>query len=166
MGPRFFLSMMGDNLESLTVEVRRRIAEMGYELVDLRRRGSERRPLLQVRVDRPDATPDHGITHQDCTLVSRALEQWFDAEGVFGERYVLEVSSPGIERPVRWPEHWSRFRGRDVNVKLAGRGRVRATIVDTSDDGSTLVLRVAGTDEDITVPLRDARDATLIFDWK
>ncbi len=158
--------MMGDNLENLTAEARRRIAEMGYELVDLRRRGSERRPLLQVRVDRPDTTPDHGITHQDCKLVSRALEEWFDAEGAFGERYVLEVSSPGIERPVRWPEHWSRFRGREVNVKLAGRGRVRATIVDTSDDGSTLVLRVAGTDEDITVPLRDARDATLVFDWK
>ena len=158
--------MMGDNLESLTVEARRRIAEMGYELVDLRRRGSERRPLLQVRVDRPDATPDHGITHQDCTLVSRALEEWFDAEGVFGERYVLEVSSPGIERPVRWPEHWSRFCGRDVYVKLAGRGRVRATIVDVNDAGSTLVLRVAGTDQDITVPVREARDATLIFDWK
>ncbi len=166
MGPRFFLSMMGDNLESLTVEARRRIAELGYELVDLRRRGSERRPLLQVRVDRPDTTPDHGITHQDCTLVSRALEEWFDTEGVFGERYVLEVSSPGIERPVRWPEHWSRFRGHDVHVKLTGRGRVRATIVDVRDAGSTLVLRVAGTDEEITVPLRDARDATLIFDWK
>ncbi len=157
---------MGENLESLITEARRRIAELGYELVDLRRRGSQRRPLLQVRVDRQDSTPDRGITHQDCTLVSRALEEWFDTEGVLGERYVLEVSSPGIERPVRWPEHWSRFRGHDVNVKLAGRGRVRATIVDTSDDGSTLVLRVAGADEDITVPLHEARDATLAFDWK
>ena len=157
---------MGENLESLITEARRRIAELGYELVDLRRRGSQKRPVLQVRVDRQDSTPDRGITHQDCTLVSRALEEWFDAEGAFGERYVLEVSSPGIERPVRWPEHWARFRGHDVNVKLAGRGRVRATIVDTSADGSTLMLRVAGTDEAITVPLHEARDATLAFDWK
>ena len=157
---------MGENLESLITEARRRIAELGYELVDLRRRGSQKRPVLQVRVDRQDSTPDRGITHQDCTLVSRALEEWFDAEGAFGERYVLEVSSPGIERPVRWPEHWSRFRGHDVNVKLAGRGRVRATIEDTSDDGSTLVMRGAGADEDITVPLHEARDATLAFDWK
>ena len=43
---------MDDNLDNLTAEARRRIAEMGYELVDLRRRGSEKRPLMQVRIDR------------------------------------------------------------------------------------------------------------------
>ncbi len=166
VGPRFFLSKMDDHLENLTAEMRRRVADLGYDLADLRRRGSERRPLVQLRIDWPDSEPGRGITHEDCQLVSRALERWLDADGVLGERYVLEVSSPGIERPVRWPEHWDRFRGQDVNVKIAGRGRVRATIVDVVNDGSTVVLRPKGAAEDIAVPIRDARDATLAFDWK
>ncbi len=121
---------------------------------------------MQLRIDWPDSEPGRGITHEDCQLVSRALERWLDADGVLGERYVLEVSSPGIERPVRWPDHWDRFRGQDVNVKIAGRGRVRATIVDVVNDGSTVVLRPKGEAEDIAVPIQDARDATLAFDWK
>lgn len=121
---------------------------------------------MQLRIDRPGMEPGRGITHEDCQLVSRALERWLDADGVLGERYVLEVSSPGLERPIRWPEHWDRFRGRDVNVKIAGRGRVRATIVGVVNDGSTVVLRPKGADQEIAVPLKDARDATLAFDWE
>ena len=165
MGPRFFLSSMNDDLEDLTAQVRRRVTEVGYELVDLRRRGSQTRPLLQVRVDRPDSEPGRGITHQNCADVSRALERWLDEVQPLGTRYVLEVSSPGIERPVRWPEHWRRFRGRDVNVKLVGRGRVRAMIVDVIDDGGTVLLRLEGTETDVAVPLHEAREATLAVDW-
>ncbi len=157
---------MYDDLEGLLAEARHRVSEIGYELVDLRRKGSRGRPLIQVRVDVPMSTPpDRGITHDDCKTVSRALEQWLDESRLFGERYVLEVSSPGIERPVRWPEHWDRFRGRDVNVRIAGRGRVRATIVDVAKDGSTVVLRPVGTGEDVTVAVKDALYATLAVDW-
>ena len=148
------------------MELRRRIADLGYELVDLRRRGSGRRPLLQVRVDRTESETGRGITHEDCASVSRALERWLDGGGALSDKYVLEVSSPGIERPIRWPEHWDRFRGRDVNVKIAGKGRCRATIMGTADGGSTVVLRPAGDEEEIAVPIEDARDATLAIDWE
>ena len=161
----FFDEDMDNNLENLTAETRRRIAEIGYELVDLRRRGSERRPLMQIRIDRIDSGPGRVITHEDCQLVSRALERWLDAHTVLGEHYVLEVSSPGIERPVRWPEHWNRYRGQDVTVKIAGKGRIRATIVEVADDGSTVVLQPVGMGNEIAIPLKDARDATLVFDW-
>lgn len=164
-GPRFFLSTMKDEFEPVLAEIRRRVQEMGYELVDLRQRGSRRRPVLQVRIDRVDASPGQGITHGDCTRVSRGLEGWLDVMQPLGERYVLEVSSPGVERPVRWPEHWARFRGQDVHVKLAGRGRVRATIVDVLDDGSIVLLRPQGGEETVAVPVTDARDATLAVDW-
>ncbi len=163
-GPRFFLSSMDANLEGLTTEVRCRVAELGYELVDLRKRGSRRRPVLQIRVDVSDSAPGRGITHTDCSVVSRSLERWLDERGVLGERYVLEVSSPGIERPIRWPEHWSRFRGSDVNVRLAGRGRVRATIVDVTDDGHNVLLRPKG-EQELSVPVAEAQDATLVATW-
>ena len=98
---------MNADIEGLITEIRCRVAELGYELVDLRKRGSRGRPLLQLRVDVLDSAPGRGITHADCSVVSRSLEGWLDEVGVLGERYVLEVSSPGIERPIRWPEHWT-----------------------------------------------------------
>ncbi len=156
---------MDDELEGLISEIRGQVAELGYELIDLRKRGSRTRPLLQVRVDVPDAAPGRGITHADCSVVSRGLERWLDETRVLGERYVLEVSSPGIERPIRWAEHWSRFEGREVNVRLAGRGRVRATIVGVTNGGTSVLLRPQGDEQAVTVPLEEARDATLAVNW-
>ena len=158
---------MDDDLEGLLAEARHRVSENGFDLVDLRRKGSRGRPLIQVRIDVVmSAPPGRGITHDDCKKVSRVLEQWLDESQLFGEHYVLEVSSPGIERPVRWPEHWDRFRGRDVNVRMTGRGRTRATIVAVAADGSTVVLRPVGPKKEVTVAVKDAQDATLAVDWE
>lgn len=155
---------MRHDLDQLITEVRRRLGPLGYELADLRVGGASRRPRLQVRIDRPDAAPGRGVTVDECATVSRALEAWLDTEGPLGARYILEVSSPGIERPIRWREHWERFTGHDVRVRLPGRGRLRAEIVRvTADD--TVVLRPRDGREEITVPLGDARDATLAVDW-
>ena len=156
---------MPDDHEGLTGEFRRRVAELGFELVDLQRRGSRARPLIQARIDRPDSTPGHGVTVGDCAGVSRALEAWLDGAAILGERYVLEVSSPGMERPVRWPEHWRRFVGQDVHVRVRDRGRLRATIIGVGEDDRSVSLRPAGGDETLTVPLEEARDATLAVDW-
>src|SRR2546423_2958278 len=113
--------------ESLVEAFRPRLETLGFDLADLRIGGTPNRPLVQVRID----CPPRNVTVEDCSRVSRALEQWLDADGggPLGNRYVLEVSSPGIERPVRWHRHWARFVGRDVNVKLAGTGRGRARVV-------------------------------------
>lgn len=134
-------------------------------MADLRRGGTAGRVRLQVRIDRPDSGPGHGVTVDDCAVVSRALEVWLDGSGVLGERYVLEVSSPGIDRPVKWREHWVRFAGRDVHVKIPDRGRVRATIVEVPEGTDSVLLRLTGTSEEITVPIDDAREAKLAVDW-
>ncbi len=157
---------MLDDLTELTAQVRSRVEELGYELADLRQGGSTGRPLLQVRIDRPEAAEGAGVTVDDCARVSRALEEWLDGDGGLGLRYILEVSSPGIERPVRWLEHWTRFAGRDVVVRLRGRGRIRATIVRVVDGSDAVILRPQGSDEELTVPLSEARDARLAVDWK
>jgi ribosome maturation factor RimP len=82
-----------------------------------------------------------------------------------GNRYVLEVSSPGIERPVRWHRHWAQFVGRDVNVKLAGVGRVRARIVSVPTP-ETVVLEAEGkpAQEYRLAELKDARLAPMTED--
>ncbi len=148
----------------MTAEIRSRVLGLGFELVDLRKRGSGRRVSLQVRIDRPDSAPGRGVTAGDCAVVSRALQRWLDSASTLGPRYILEVSSPGIERPIRWREHWERFAGREVRVRLPGRGRIRATIVRLAD-AQSVVLRPADAGGEITVPLDQAEDATLVVNW-
>jgi ribosome maturation factor RimP len=148
--------------EAMIAEVRNRTESLGFELVDVRQRGGKR-TSLQVRIDRPGSGPGEGVTADDCAVVSRAVEAWLDESGVLGPRYVLEVSSPGIERPIRWAQHWRRFEGHEVRVKLPDLGKVKATIVRVIDD-DFVVLRL-GSGEEVTVSLEDARDATLVVDW-
>lgn len=154
---------MADNLAQFTEQVRALVASLGYDVADLRRGGTGKRMRVQVRIDRPDAVPGRGITVDECAEVSRALEQWLDETGILGPLYVLEVSSPGVERPLRWREHWVRFVGRDVNVTVTDVGRVRATIAGV--DGETVALRLADREKEITVPIEALRNATLAVDW-
>jgi len=141
--------------ESLVEAFRTRLEALGFDLADLRIGGTPNRPLVQVRID----CPPRNVTVEDCSRVSRALEQWLDASGPLGSRYVLEVSSPGIERPVRWHRHWVQFVGRDVNVKIAGLGRIRARIVAVLDQ-ETVVLAPQGGSER-TYRFEEIRDARL-----
>jgi ribosome maturation factor RimP len=164
VGPLFF-DRMETSLAELTSEIRRRADDLGYELVDIRKRGTRNRVVLQIRIDRVDAVPGHGITIEECAAVSRSLEPWLDDTQLLGPRYVLEVSSPGIERPIRWPEHWARFTGQDVHVRLPDVGRVRATIVRVLSAEGHVVLRLAGSDADVTIAMDEVRDATLAVDW-
>jgi len=149
--------------ESLVEAFRTRLEALGFDLADLRIGGTPNRPLVQVRIDCPPPA-SRNVTVEDCSRVSRALEQWLDSGGggPLGNRYVLEVSSPGIERPVRWHRHWAQFVGRDVNVKLAGMGRVRARIVAVPNE-ETVVLRPKGGAER-EYRLSDVKDARLASD--
>ena len=96
---------------------------LGYELVDLE---SSRSGLMRVFIDSP-----RGVTVDDCALVSNHLTKLFAVEGVDYER--LEVSSPGLDRPLKRLEDFARFAGRDASVKLRlpveGRRRYEGRIV-------------------------------------
>jgi ribosome maturation factor RimP len=149
--------------DALLAPIRDHIAGLGFELVDLRRTGTLERPILQVRVDRPDSRPGQGVTADDCAAISRSLERFLETRAMVGPRYVLEVSSPGFERPLRWPEHWRRFVGRDARVRaesLPGRNRVR--IVAVPDDEHVIVRRDDGTD--VTLAFEMIREANLVAD--
>jgi ribosome maturation factor RimP len=147
--------------DALIAPIRDHIAGLGFELVDLRRVGTLERPILQVRVDRPDSRPGQGVTADDCAVVSRSLERFLESRAMVGPRYVLEVSSPGIERPLRWPEHWRRFVGRRARVRAdALGGRREVEIVTVPDDEHVTVRGQDG--PEVTLPLEDVREATLV----
>ena len=151
--------------DTLLAPIRDHITELGFELVDLRRAGTLQRPILQVRVDRPDSRPGQGVTADDCAVISRSLERFLEARAMVGPRYVLEVSSPGLERPLKWPEHWRRFVGRRARVRavpLPGRSRVE--ILSVPDD-EHVVLRLEDGSE-VTIAFDAIREAALVVDWE
>ena len=151
--------------DALLAPIRDHLAGLGFELVDLRRTGTMQRPILQVRVDRPDSRPGQGVTAEDCAGISRSLERFLESRAKVGPRYVLEVSSPGLERPLRWPAHWRRFVGERVRVRapqLGGRRTVR--IVEVPDDEHVVLRGEDGVQH--TLALDAIAEATLVVDWE
>jgi ribosome maturation factor RimP len=155
--------------EALERSFEERVASLGFELVELERAGSKSRPILRLRIDRPDGAPGEGVNIDDCARVSRALEQWLDTE--VGERYVLEVSSPGLERPLVRRRDFERFAGREValrgHVPLAGKGRrLEGDLlgVVNAGDGERVRLRL-GDGTVVDIPRADIARAHLVFRW-
>jgi ribosome maturation factor RimP len=107
------------------------------------------------------------VTVDDCAAASRAIEARLDAEGSLGERYVLEVSSPGVERPLRRAADWKRFVGRQASVlspALHGREEVEILGVEGDAGREVLVLR-DGRGAEQRIALADVKDARLAFHW-
>jgi ribosome maturation factor RimP len=151
-------------VDALLLPIRDQVAGLGFELVDLRRTGTLQRPILQVRVDRPDSRPGQGVTAEDCAGISRSLERFLESTAMVGPRYVLEVSSPGLERPLRWPEHWRRFVGQRARVRAPALGGRRVVeIVAVPDDHHVVVRGEDG--GETTLVLEEVAEAHLVVDW-
>lgn len=142
-----------------------RLEARGFELVECRLGGTARRPLLGLRIDWIESVPGRKVTVDDCAAVSRALEEWLDAEGVGAGRYILEVSSPGMDRPLRNLRDWRRFLGRSVDVLVpALGGRFRVTATDVSEEPEPAVALQFPKGEHRVVRLTEIKEARLGFD--
>ncbi len=151
-------------------EVESRLLDLGMDLVSIDWTGSRNRPVIRLRIER-SPMGDPPVTVDDCARVSRALESWLDELDEIPERYVLEVSSPGIERPLTRPRDWERFVGEPVVVVgfgvLADRSsRLEAELLGLdSEPEPTVRLRLEDGAE-VGVPLTDIKGAHLLFKWK
>jgi ribosome maturation factor RimP len=149
--------------DALLAPIREHVTGLGFELVDLRRTGTLQRPILKVRVDRPDSRPGQGVTADDCAVISRSLERFLESSAMVGPLYVLEVSSPGFERPLRWPEQWRRFIGRYARVRAGSLpGRSRVEILAVPNDEHVVLQREDGSA--VTIAFDQIREATLVTD--
>jgi ribosome maturation factor RimP len=154
---------MAEVIEPIVVE---ELDRLEFDLVDLRRGGSRSRPVYEVRIDRRDGEK---VSLSDCTRVSRALEARLESSASVGEQYVLEVSSPGADRPLRTIEEWRRFAGRRATVTstllTGGKQEVEILAVVDSEDGPGVELRESkGTVR--VVPITAITQARLAFHWK
>jgi ribosome maturation factor RimP len=125
------------------------LEKLGFELVKLDLSFRGRRRVLRIYID----SPDSNVTLDDCVMVTRAVGFALDGEDLVSGPYNLEVSSPGINRPLTKPEHFLRFCGR------------KAKVVYEMDDGGkdTLIGEIIGSDgEEITLSV-DARRRSVTF---
>jgi ribosome maturation factor RimP len=90
-------------------------AQEGLELIDVELGGPGGRQILRVLIDKSG-----GVSLDDCTSISRAVSAALDVEDPIEGTYDLEVSSPGLDRPLRTPEHFQKFAGSRVRVKTFG----------------------------------------------
>jgi ribosome maturation factor RimP len=158
---------MNETLESLVASG---IKPLGLELFEFKIGGSKGRPVLDVRVEREDGEK---VTVDDCAGASRAIEARLDAEDFGGRRYVLEVSSPGIERPLRNGKDWKKFVGRTAVVTTnvvgdpAGRRTDEVEIAGVEGDaGQEVVIVHNERGDERRFPLAAVEKARLAFHWK
>ena len=127
------------------------LAGLGYELVLLERAG---RGLVRIFIDKPG-----GITIDDCVAVSNHLTHLFTVENIDYDR--LEVSSPGLDRPLVKPQDYARFAGEEVTLKLRvpvdNRRRLSGTLVGLEDEAVKLIVNGA----EMSVDLRNVDGARL-----
>lgn len=109
------------------------LAEQGYELVELEYGRQGGSGLLRFFIDKAGG----GISLDDCTAVSQLLSPLLDRLDLVSERYLLEVSSPGIDRPVRKPADFRRFLGEPLRLRsvapVEGRSQYRGVLIGFED---------------------------------
>jgi ribosome maturation factor RimP len=153
---------VGDALETL---VTTELDSQGFDLVEFRRRGSRARPVLEIRMERRDG---EALKVEDCARVSRALEARLDESGVAGDRYVLEVSSPGVERPIRSAAEWRRFVGQPAVVTAeslpGGKAEIEIVAVEGEPNAEVAVVRDAKGGEH-RLSIAAITQARLAFHW-
>jgi ribosome maturation factor RimP len=123
------------NVSELTALLEPEVNTLGYELVDLELRLGGRSGLVRLFIDSQD-----GITLDDCERVSHQVSALLDVEDPIPGHYVLEVSSPGLNRRLRKPADFARFRGERAKVELTapnaeGRRRFTGVLTSVDDDG-------------------------------
>jgi ribosome maturation factor RimP len=123
--------------ESLENFLRPIVGQFGCDLEAADVSPAGKRRLLRVLVDR-----DGGISLDDVAEVTRAISKALDADDVMGAgAYTLEVSSPGVDRPLTLPRHWRRNVTRLVEVTLAAGGTVTGRIKSASDEAAELDVK-------------------------
>lgn len=135
--------------EQLEPMVASAVRDTGLELEELDIAPAGRRRLVKVIVDTPDgAALDLDAVAEVSRAVSAALD---DADDVLGGAYTLEVSSPGVDRPLTLPRHWRRARLRLVKARMADGAELLARAGDADERGVTLLVdgepRLIGFDE-------------------
>jgi ribosome maturation factor RimP len=154
------VSATDTQLEAVRTAVEPAVAALGLAVYDVELLGGAGARTLRLTVTRAE-----GIDLETITAVTHAVSPIVDESSTIGGSYLLEVSSPGIERALRRPEHYSSALGEEVSVKFhtgAGPRRVRGVLREF-DGVSCVVESEDGVDEEIAIS--DVTQARTVFEW-
>ncbi len=150
---------MDQRQETLEGLIQPTVEGLGYELVRVVVSGRHR-PTLQVMAERADRAP---MTVEDCETISRAISAKLDIEDPLPDAYTLEVSSPGIDRPLVKPADYARFAGHVAKLEcrepVAGQRRFTGRILSASD----ATLRLAMETGEVEIPIPSVSRAKLVL---
>jgi ribosome maturation factor RimP len=151
---------MGDDLADRVADaVAATVADLGYDLVRVQVQGRQR-PRLQLMIERIDGG---AMTVDDCASVSRSVSAVLDVADPIGGAYTLEVSSPGIDRPLIRVADYDRFAGCEARVELSrlidGRRRLQGRLLGTDHD----VVRIDVAGDERRVAFADIQRAKLVL---
>ena len=160
------MAQLTEQVEALVQPI---LDDLGFELVDLEYQRESHGWVLRFYLDK-----EGGVTLDDCATASREISVVLDVEEVIETAYSLEVSSPGIERPLKKPQDFIRFAGQLAKLKTLvaidpdGRGQNRKTFVGTLDgfEGQDILLTLKDKRAaQIRIPLDQVERANLEFEF-
>jgi ribosome maturation factor RimP len=147
--------------EKLREEVTQAVTRHGAHVIDVVLRGDHRRPVLEVFVD-----AESPVTIEQCTQISRDLSGVIEAGRMLAAAYRLEVSSPGIERPLQHDWQYRKHAGRRLQVTVRrpeGTQKLVGVLTAADDGGITVTADPAG--EPVRVAFADIREALVLPPW-
>lgn len=135
--------------QKIEQEIAPSLTDMGYEIVRVSLQGGDIK-TIQVMAERIDRKE---MTLNDCTNISRTVSALMDVMDPFSGRWTLEVSSPGIDRPLLKPADYERFMGKEAKVEthtdLNGRKRFKGRLLKINDSKTGVVLYVDGVETEL-----------------
>jgi ribosome maturation factor RimP len=135
---------MSSRTEAINAIIERVTAREGLELVHWEIVGPKNNSVLRIFIDKPE-----GVTHHDCEVVSHQVGTLLDVEDLIPTQYLLEVSSPGVDRPLYKPADYERFAGNKVKIKtqtpVNGQRNFKGKLLGI--DANTVKLQVEGGNE-------------------
>ncbi|NZA27413.1 ribosome maturation factor RimP [Luteimonas sp. SJ-92] len=159
---------MADKASTITDLLAPTVEALGLELLGAEYLPTPGSAVLRLYIDRPDAdpaVPEQGVTIEDCEAVSREVSAQLDVEDPISGHYTLEVSSPGVDRPLFAPAQFARFAGETAKVGLKlpqdGRRRLQGRILAV--EGDTVAFEVDG--RPMEVAFANIDKARLVPDW-
>ena len=138
---------------------------MGFDLVEIEHFPNPKHGVLRLFIDKPAGSESEGVVIEDCSAVSRQVSALLDVEDPIRGKFNLEVSSPGLDRPLRRLQDFQRFTGSLVKLKtvmpLEGQRNFKGRLLEASED----VLVIETDAEEISLPMNAIEKARIVPEY-
>ncbi|MBL4712315.1 MAG: ribosome maturation factor RimP [Gammaproteobacteria bacterium] len=141
------------------------ISGMGFELIEIEHFPNPKHGVLRLFIDKPVGAEVEGVVIEDCSAVSRQISALIDVEDPINGKFNLEVSSPGLDRPLRRLQDFQRFTGSLVKLKtvmpMDGQRNFKGRLLKASEDA----LVIETDDEEISLPMSAIDKARIVPEY-